>query len=472
MNWNENTRRAFLKQFGAAGAAALAAANARGLAAPSPQTAAPAPTPADQKQTGTRAERMKWWHQAKFGMFIHWGLYSVIGQHEWAKEFEGIPLSQYEILAKNFHPKPNAARDWARLAKRAGQKYMVMTTKHHEGFCHWDTQLTDYNAKKQGPGRDLVAEFVEAARAEGLRVGFYYSLMDWHHPDGAICKTDEAARRRFVDYTHGLIRELMTNYGKIDILWYDVDYPLTAEQWDSERMNEMVFSLQPEIIVNNRNGLPGDFSTPEQEIRAEETGRAWETCMTLNDSWGFNRGDDAWKTPKTIVDNLATCARGGGNYLLNIGPEPDGSVPPQSIEALEAVGKWLDTNGRAIYGAERGNLNTTTNINLTRRGNTLYIHQHYWPCHTPAAEWLDFFKPEVVVALAGLKPKALSARLLKTGQKVNFTQDEFSLRLTGLPLQAPDEPATVIEVECDGEPVVDQWSLVPLWPRNKVGISG
>jgi alpha-L-fucosidase len=470
MNWNENTRRAFLKQFGAAGAAALAAANARGLAAPSPQTAAPAPTPADQKQTGTRAERMKWWHQAKFGMFIHWGLYSVIGQHEWAKEFEGIPLSQYEILAKNFHPKPNAARDWARLAKRAGQKYMVMTTKHHEGFCHWDTQLTDYNAKKQGPGRDLVAEFVEAARAEGLRVGFYYSLMDWHHPDGAICKTDEAARRRFVDYTHGLIRELMTNYGKIDILWYDVDYPLTAEQWDSERMNEMVFSLQPEIIVNNRNGLPGDFSTPEQEIRAEETGRAWETCMTLNDSWGFNRGDDAWKTPKTIVDNLATCARGGGNYLLNIGPEPDGSVPPQSIEALEAVGKWLDTNGRAIYGAERGNLNTTTNINLTRRGNTLYIHQHYWPGHTPAAEWLDFFKPEVVVALAGLKPKALSARLLKTGAKVNFMQDEFSLRLTGLPLEAPDEPATVIVVECDGEPVVDQWSLVPLWPRNKVGV--
>ncbi len=165
---------------------------------------------------------MAWWHEAKFGMFIHWGLYSVIGQHEWAKEHEGVPIPQYEILAKHFHPKPNAARDWARLAKRAGQKYMVMTTKHHEGFCNWDTKLTDYNAMKQGPGRDLVREFVEAARAEGLRVGFYYSLMDWHHPDGAICKTDEAARRRFVDYTHGLIRELMTNYGKIDVLWYDV----------------------------------------------------------------------------------------------------------------------------------------------------------------------------------------------------------------------------------------------------------
>ena len=296
---------------------------------------------------------MAWWHEAKFGMFIHWGLYSVIGQHEWAKENEGVPLLQYELLAKHFHPKPNAAREWARLAKRAGQKYMVMTTKHHEGFCNWDTQLTDYNAMDQGPGRDLVREFVEAARAEGLRVGFYYSLMDWHHPDGAICKTDEAARRRFVDYTHGLIRELMTNYGKIDILWYDVAWPLTAEQWESERMNEMVFSLQPDIIVNNRNGLPGDFSTPEQHIQAAEAGRAWETCMTLNDSWGFNRGDDAWKTPKTIVDNLITCARGGGNYLLNIGPEPDGSVPPESVAILEAVGKWLDTNGKAIYGTER-----------------------------------------------------------------------------------------------------------------------
>ena len=330
MNGMENSRRTFLKQFGAAGAAAMAATGLESLPVQAQEPMPQAATAADQRQASTRAQRMQWWHEAKFGMFIHWGLYSVIGQHEWAKEQEGVPLLQYELLAKNFKPKPNAAREWARLAKRAGQKYMVMTTKHHEGFCNWDTKLTDYNAAQQGPGRDLVREFVEAARAEGLRVGFYYSLMDWHHPDGAICKTDEAARRRFVDYTHGLIRELMTNYGKIDVLWYDVAWPLTAEQWESERMNEMVFSLQPDIIVNNRNGLDGDFSTPEQHIQASEAGRAWETCMTLNDSWGFNRGDDAWKTPKTIVDNLATCARGGGNYLLNIGPEPDGSVPPPS----------------------------------------------------------------------------------------------------------------------------------------------
>jgi alpha-L-fucosidase len=380
-------------------------------------------------------------------------------------------VSQYELLAKHFHPKPGAARDWARLAKRAGQKYMVMTTKHHEGFCHWDTKLTDYNAMQQGPGRDLVREFVDAARAEGLRVGFYYSLMDWHHPDGAICQHDEAARRRFVDYTHGLIRELMTNYGKIDILWYDVSWPLTAEQWDSERMNEMVFSLQPEIIVNNRNKLDGDFSTPEQEVKASAAGRAWESCMTLNDSWGFNRGDDAWKTPKTIVNNLVTCARGGGNYLLNIGPEPDGAIPPASAGILEEVGQWLDTNGKAIYGAERCNVDWNVNANYTRRGNTLYVHILFWPGHTPAAEWLDFYRPESVIAIGGLKTKVLSARLLKTGQKVDFTQDEFVTRFTGMPVMAPDRPATVIEVECEGEPVIDHEAERPLWPRGKAGMS-
>jgi alpha-L-fucosidase len=471
MDWNESTRRSFLKQFGAAGALALAATKSEGLGLPGAQSAQAGNSPSQSKQAETRAERMKWWHEAKFGMFIHFGLYSLIGQHEWAKEFQGIPIPQYELLAKHFNPKPNAAREWARLARRAGQKYMVMTTKHHEGFCQWDSKLTDYNAVKQGPGRDLVREYVDAARAEGLRVGFYYSLMDWHHPDGAKCKTDEAARKRFVEYTHGLIRELLTNYGKIDVLWYDVNSPLDAAGWESERMNKMVFDLQPEIIVNNRNGLEGDFATPEQHIQASEVGHAWESCMTLNESWGFNRADDAWKTPKTIVDNLATCAKGGGNYLLNIGPEPDGSVPPETVAVLETVGKWLDTNGKAIYGTERGQFSGNANANFTRRGNTLYIHQHFWPGHTPAAEWLSFYQPEVVVAIGGLKPKALSVRLLKSGEKVAFTQDEFCLRMTGLPLQAPDQPATVIEVECDGQPEINHGALRPLWPRYKAGIS-
>src|SRR5262245_58998729 len=260
------SRRDYLKLLGPAGT--LAASDLIGTAAPR------RPVCADERSD--RARRMQWWNDAKFGMFIHWGLYSVLGRHEWVMENEGIPVAEYEPLAKRFNPKPNTARAWAKLARQAGQKYMVMTTKHHEGFCQWDTKLTDYCAAKQGPGRDLVREYVEAARAEGLRVGFYYSLMDWHHPDGARCATDEAARQRFVAYTHGLIRELLTNYGKIDVLWYDVRWPLNSDQWESEKMNKMVFELQPDIIVNNRNGLPGDFATPEQRIEAAKD-KAWES---------------------------------------------------------------------------------------------------------------------------------------------------------------------------------------------------
>ena len=458
------SRRNFITHSGALGA--LAPSFTASVAPLLNAAQSPGPDPG----AASREQRMRWWHEAKFGMFIHWGLYSVIGQHEWALEVEGVPIPQYEILAKHFTPKPDAARDWARLAKRAGQKYMVMTTKHHEGFCMFETKLTDYCAPKQAAGRDLVREFVEAARAEGLRVGFYYSLMDWHHPDGARCANDEAARKRFVTYTHGLIRELMTNYGKIDILWYDVHWPLTPEQWESEAMNKMVFELQPEIIVNNRNGLPGDFSTPEQHIQAADPGRAWETCMTLNDSWGYQRSDDSWKTPKTIVRNLATCAEGGGNYLLNIGPKPDGSVPEESVRVLETVGEWLDRNGRSIYGSERGNLRGGTFSQYTKRGNTLYVHVYYWPGHTPAAEWLSFFRPATVVAIGALQAKVKSARLLKTGAAVTFEQSATSLRLTGLPADPPDGPITVIEVECDSEPVMNHESIRPEWPRYSVGI--
>src|SRR5690242_6074271 len=287
------------------GAAAGAAATSTMTSSVFGQEQRPADTGAPTTSTiEDRTRRMKWWHEAKFGMFIHWGLYSTVGRHEWVMENEGIPVSEYEKLAPKFKPVPNAARAWAQLAKRAGMKYMVMTTKHHEGFCNFDTKLTDYCAPKQGPGRDLVREYVEAARAEGLRVGFYYSLMDWHHPDGARCKTDEAARRRFVDYTHGLIRDIMTNYGKVDVLWYDVAWPLDAQGWESEKMNEMVFKLQPEIIVNNRNKLEGDIATPEQKIVASKGGRAWESCMTLNDSWGYQRADDNWKSLRTVIRNL------------------------------------------------------------------------------------------------------------------------------------------------------------------------
>jgi alpha-L-fucosidase len=371
-----------------------------------------------------------------------------MGRHEWVMEEEGIPIPEYEQLAKQFNPVPNSARAWARLAKQAGQKYMVMTSKHHEGFCNFDTKFTNYCAPKQAAGRDLLREYVEAARAEGLRVGFYYSLMDWHHPDGARCATDEDARKRFVEYTHGLIRELMTNYGKVDVLWYDVNWPLSAAKWESERMNKMVFELQPDILVNNRNGLPGDFSTPEQTISAAARGRAWESCMTLNGSWGYQRADDSWKNSKTIVRNLIQCANGAGNYLLNIGPKPDGSIPQESVSVLTEVGKWLSRNGESIYETDRCSVSHSEYAEFSRKENTLYMHVHYWPG--------DY------VAISGLKSEIKSARLLATGEKVSFVQEQFRARFIKLPKKAPDSPVTTIAVECASEPIQDV-----LWVREE-----
>src|SRR6266498_2250708 len=398
-------RRDYLALMGAAAGGIATASSGVNL------VSAQQPAAADQGAPTTstvedRTRRMKWWHAAKFGMFIHWGLYSVLGRHEWVMENEGIPVAEYEQLARRFKPKPNAARDWARLAKASGQKYMVMTTKHHEGFCHFDSKLTDYCAPKQGPGRDLVKEYVEAARAEGLRFGFYYSRMDWHHPDGAKCKTDEAARSRFVKYIHGQVSELMTNYGKVDILWYDVAWPLDAKGWESVEMNQMVRKLQPDIIINNRSKIAEDFDTPEQRIDASPN-RPWESCMTLNDSWGYHAADNNWKSPTTVIRNLITCARDGGNYLLNIGPRGDGSIPEDSTRVLSAVGDWMSKNGATIYDSDhpcqprRGNY-----VSFTRKGNTLYAHAHYWPGET--------------VVIGNLVNKVTAAKLLATNQPVKF----------------------------------------------------
>jgi alpha-L-fucosidase len=438
------TRRKMLLSTGASVASLAAMQPIPAHAAQTPPPAATAPGERDPMPiapTADQVRRMQWWHAAKFGMFIHFGLYSQHARHEWAMENEAIPIGEYTQLAKQFNPRPGCQRQWARVAKAAGMKYMVMTTKHHEGFCNFDTKLTDYCATKQGPGRDLVREYVEAARAEGLRVGFYYSLMDWHHPDGARCATDEAARQRFVAYTHGLIRELLTNYGKIDVLWYDVSWPLDAKGWESDRMNKMVFELQPDIIVNNRNHLPGDFSTPEQRIVAETNGRAWESCMTLNDSWGYQRADDNWKSAKTIVRNLITCARDGGNYLLNIGPRPDGSVPEESVEVLAEVGRWMETNGDTIYKSGLCQPRRSNYASFSRTGNTLFMHIHFWP--------------GTDVSIGGLQTRVKSARLVKGDQIVSFSQDPYRVHFTGLPVDTPDSPVTTIAIQCESEPMQD-----------------
>jgi len=230
----------------------------------------------------------------------------------------------------------------------------------------------------------------------------------------------------------------MTNYGKVDVLWYDVAWPLDANGWESEQMNQMVFQLQPEIIVNNRNKLQGDFSTPEQKIVAETGGRAWESCMTLNDSWGYQRADDDWKSSRTIIRNLIQCVRDGGNYLLNIGPKPDGSIPEESSRVLNEVGIWMQTNGHTIYESDLCQVRRSNYASFTRIGNTLYMHVHFWP-----GEY---------VAISGLQTRVKSAKLLKTGANVKFTQDDFQTKFTGLPEKAPDYPVTTIAIECESEP--------------------
>jgi len=247
---------------------------------------------------------MRWWNEARYGMFVHWGLYSLIGRQEWVQEIECIPVREYEKFADKFKPRPHAAREWARLARDAGMRYMVLTTKHHEGFCLWDTKQTRFNAVQSACGRDLVAEYVAACREFGLKVGFYYSLMDWHHPDGARSAYDPAARERFLTFTHGCVRELMTNYGTIDILWYDVPRPFKShEGWESLTLNQMVRSLQPHILINDRAYLDEDFSTPEGHVRAAAAGRGWEACMTFDDtSWGYMPSAAADShTPRSIL---------------------------------------------------------------------------------------------------------------------------------------------------------------------------
>lgn len=392
----------------------------------------------------TRPQRIRWWNEARFGMFVHWGLYSLLGCHEWVQAMECIPMEEYEKLARRFKPRPNAAREWVRLAKAAGMTYVVMTTKHHEGFCLWDTEQTAFNSVKTACGRDLVAEFVDACRAGGLKVGFYYSLMDWHHPDGARAAYDPEARLRFLEFTRGCVRELMTNYGKIDILWYDVPRPFTShEGWESLAMNQMVRALQPHILINNRSRLDEDFSTPEGWVQVAEEGRGWEACLTFNHaSWGWmpSAAIDA-HSARDILKMLNTACGGSGNLLLNIGPAPDGSVPPESVSPLTTVGKWLQRYGEAVYGVlDRAPRRATVCGDFSRRGNVLYFWCRYWPGGD--------------IGLGGFQTPLKSARFLHSGTPITFEQKGHRIVLQRPPARYRDRLAdmTVIVLEFESEP--------------------
>jgi alpha-L-fucosidase len=404
----------------------------------------------------SRPERMKWWREARYGMFVHWGLYAQVGRNEWVQSIEGIPVDEYAQLASTFKPKDRPAREWAQLAARSGMKYMVMTTKHHEGFCLWDSKQTDFNAVK-ACGRDLVAEYVEACREFGLRIGFYYSLMDWHHPDGARAAYDPEARRRFVDFTKGCVEELVTNYGKIDVLWYDVARPFEShEGWESVAMNQMVRARQPDIIVNNRSRLPEDFGTPEGRVQATEAGRDWEACMTFDSaSWGYmpSAAQDCW-TPRQILKMLNTACAGSGNLLLNIGPKPDGSVPDAAVAPLTTVGTWLADNGEAVYGAlDRVNVRGASACGgFSGHGRTLYFWCRHWPGED--------------IALGGFKTALRRAKFLVSGDPITFEQQPSRIMFKGLPKGCPDATAgvTVMQLEFEDVPEHARGPTTPaLW---------
>ncbi len=382
--------------------------------------------------------RIRWWRAARFGMFLHWGLYARLGRQEWVMNRERIPVREYEKLAADWKPKPRPAREWARLARAAGMRYLVLTAKHHEGFLLWDSRMSDFNAARRGPGRDLVREYVEACREFGLKIGLYYSLMDWHHRDGLRCLHDERARRRFLDYTQGCVRELCSNYGRIDILWYDVAWPLRSPRmWRSRAMNAMVRQLQPHILINGRAQLPEDFSTPENEIKPEK--HDWETCMRLNGAWGWEAAlREDWLPVRAVLNMLRTCAANRGNLLLNVGPRPDGSLPAEAWKRLTAVGRWLKNNGEAVYGpvdtVEKMEWMTTGA--WTRKGRTAYF-------------WITRGWPGRELAFGGLQSKLRRARLLPRGQWLPFRQAGNRLVIRGLPRKCPDRIAGLAILQMD-----------------------
>ncbi len=390
----------------------------------------------------TRDERMAWWRDARFGMFVHYGLYSQEGRHEWLQSFENVPKEEYEEFAKTFNPKPGCCREWAKLAKAAGMKYMVLTTRHHEGFSLWDSKINPYNSMN-ACGRDIVREFVDACREFDLKIGFYTSLMDWHHPDGWRCAFDNEARRRFLDYIEMLNTELLTFYGKIDILWYDVSNPMQGwEGWDSLARNQRLRALQPHIIINNRSALDEDFSTPEENIAA--TQRDWEACMTFNRiSWGYIDPEQARPycyTAQQIIDMLATCASEGGNLLLNIGPAPDGSVPEDAVEPLTTVGKWLEANGEAVYGKKKRisswiDFKCSGVSRVSRDSRYVYLWMRIWPKGGK-------------MGLGGFieAPKSVT---YMDGTPIDFEHRGHRILLKNLPQAHPDKSAniTVIRLE-------------------------
>jgi alpha-L-fucosidase len=421
-----------------------------------------------------RQDKWQWFNEARYGLFMHWGAYAQYGRGEQVLFREHLDQNEYARAARAWAPTRFNAAAWADLARRSGFRYAVLTARHHDGFCLWDSRQTRYTTAAQAAGRDFVREYVEAFRAAGLRVGLYYSLADWRIPaywDGPA--KDPQGWEQFRQYVHNQVAELLTNYGKIDVIWFDGAWPHSAQEWHSPELVQMIRRLQPDILINNRLGtlpasadpsLPhadggagagesrelGDFGTPEHQITAEE-GRLWESCQVSTwRLWGYTRGE-RWRPADLLLDMLVECAGKGGNLILNVGPTPEGEMPPEFVERAEQIGQWLQTHGEAIYGSEPGEVcEFITYGRQTRKGNKLYLVVRFWDG-----------RPEL--HLAGLQTRVQRAVLLTTGQELAFEQSEDHLILRGLPAERPSALFPVIRLECAGRPVARAWAVDRLW---------
>lgn len=393
-------------------------------------------------------KRIRWFQHDRFGMFIHWGLYAIPARGEWVRSVEEMPEEEYLPFFDEFDPVDFDPKKWAAAAKQAGMKYAVLTAKHHDGFCLFDSQYTDFKSTNTPFGRDIVREFLDAFRAEGLKVGLYYSLLDWHHPDyphfgdrnhpmrRKADPAQEAGRDfdRYLDYMHHQVRELCENYGKLDLLWFDFSYDsMRGETWRATELVRMIRSLQPNVIMDNRleasgegfgslaTGNPseysGDFVSPEQIIPpdglldADGNDLCWEACITMNGNWGYHSGDKNFKPVSLLTKKLVECVSKGGNMLLNVGPDARGNIPQESLAILSQIGEWMRRNSDSVYGCGKSGLPKPENGRITRCGDTLYYH---------------IMEPAIgAVPLYGVpKDKIRSVRLL-ADKSERFVQDNW-----------------------------------------------
>ena len=354
--------------------------------------------------------RMKWFIDSRFGMFIHFGLYSIPARGEWVRSVEKMPEEKYLPFFDEFNPDLFDAKEWAKIAKQAGMKYAVLTAKHHDGFCLFDSAFTDFKSTNTHAKRDFVREFLDAFRAEGLRVGLYYSLLDWHHPDyphygdmhhpmrdNPSFSNEGRDFNRYLDYMHNQVKELCSNYGKIDLLWFDFSYGnMRGEKWRATDLIRMVRSLQPDVLIDNRlevsgegfgslaecnpTEFHGDFVTPEKIIPphglTDKEGNPlyWESCITMNNNWGYCATDDYYKPADMLIKKLVECVSKGGNMILNVGPDSRGKIPPKSVELLKKIGEWMYYNSKSIYNCGTSALDRPEFGRITQNGNHLYFH--------------------------------------------------------------------------------------------------